>query len=166
MAREREGVRVRVLHGVWSRDTLMVWAEGATVAGRDAGAHPFAEDVSGLRASVAEIGVEAVSADPVELTLTLPEADGVPLRSHTEPPGGPGSTVGPGDAGTPAPLAGGPADTTGPPPGDEGTRTRATGFGTWRVPALALSAAEADLLLAALDEPDTSDAAGGTGSGG
>ena len=110
----------------------MVWAEGAAVSDPDPGAHPFAEDVAGLRALVTAVGVPPERLSPGGLSLTLPEADGVPVRSHspaTEAHPSKGRTSGP-----------------------------ATGFGTRRVPALALDAAGADLLLGSLrTRPEDSD---------
>ncbi|MEU3308144.1 DEAD/DEAH box helicase [Nocardiopsis sp. NPDC055551] len=110
---------MRVLHGMWSRDTLMVWAEGEAVSDPAPGAHPFAEDLAGLRALLTRAGVPPERLAPNESFLTLPEADGLPLRSLSPAPG-------------------------------ERTSGPAGGFGTWRVPALALDTVGADLLLGSL----------------
>ena len=105
----------------------MVWAEGAAVSDPAPGAHPFAEDVDGLRAMLTEAGVPPERFFADELSLTLPESDGLPLHSRS------------GDLDAHAPAA--------PPTGS------ATGFGTRRVPALTLDAAGADLLLTSLRTP-------------
>ena len=111
---------MRVLHGVWSRDALVVWAEGEPVPDAASDLHPFAEDVRLLRGLVTEAGVPDEATTPGELSLRLPERDGVPLHSRATTSGAPGAAV---------------------------------ILGTWRVPALSLTAAGADLLLGAPNTP-------------
>ncbi len=98
----------------------MLWAEGEPVPGTASDLHPFAEDVRVLRESITKAGVPDDAATPAELSLRLPERDGVPVHSRATTFDAPGAAV---------------------------------GFGTWRVPALSLTAAGADLLLCALNTP-------------
>ncbi|MGW5877990.1 SNF2-related protein [Nocardiopsis terrae] len=110
---------MRVLHGVWSRDALVLWGEGNPAPVPPAakpGAHPFAAGTAELRDLVAKAGIDPDGPRSAELVLHLPGTEEAPAPSDT-------------------------ADTA---PAE---------FRPWRVPALELSAARADALLAALDEP-------------
>ena len=73
---------MRVLHGVWSGNALVVWAEGEPVRGPAGHAHPFAEDVPTLRGLLTDAGLHERDTTPGELSLRLPELDGAPAHSR------------------------------------------------------------------------------------
>ncbi|WP_460749182.1 SNF2-related protein [Nocardiopsis oceani] len=115
---------MRVLHGVWSRDTLLLWGEGEPGvpdgdARRSPGAHPFGAGVTELREAVAKAGLDPGTVHTTDLVLSLP------------------STATP-DGDAPAPSG-----STDPSP---------AALLPWRVTALELSSAEADTLLGALEQ--------------
>ena len=129
-----------VIHGIWARGALCLWAEDARLpartpeplAGRRSRAprpHPFAADPETIAGALASLGAaagEAARQAPAdELTVWLPSA-----------PDGPQAAP---DLIRPA------ADT------DGASRTRWTALGCWRVPALAVEPAAALGVLAALD---------------
>ncbi|GAA1079989.1 SNF2-related protein [Nocardiopsis metallicus] len=105
---------MRVLHGVWSRDTLVLWGEGEHDGEALAGAHPFAASLAELRGVAAKAGIVPGSPDGAASVLVLP-----------------------GTAASPAPS--------------DSTDTAPAVLRPWRVPSLALSAAQADTLLTVLD---------------
>ena len=129
-----------VIHGIWARGALCLWAEDARLpartpeplAGRRSRAprpHPFAADPETIAGALASLGAaagEAARQAPAdELTVWLPSA-----------PDGPQA----------APELIRPAADT-----DGASRTRWTALGCWRVPALAVEPAAALGVLAALD---------------
>jgi hypothetical protein len=155
-----------VIHGVWARDALCLWAEDARLPARTPEAaegrrsrapraHPFAAGPETIAGALTELGGAAAEAAQQaaadELTVWLPSA-----------PDGPQA----------APELIRPADDD----ADGGGRRRWTALGCWRVPALAVEPAAALGVLAALDrlatpaEPLAAAAADGagelTGSGG
>ncbi|WP_306369322.1 hypothetical protein, partial [Nocardiopsis sp. CC223A] len=83
----RTGGRMRVLHGVWDRDALVVWGEGeAPGTGRAGGRpHPFALGHRELRSladgepTVLELRLPGTTAAPDRST----EASGEPAAFHT-----------------------------------------------------------------------------------
>ncbi len=131
-----------VIHGIWARDALCLWAEDsalpasldAPAGGRPSRAprpHPFAADPGVLGDALGLLGEGprdlASKAAADELSLWLPSA-------------GPGPGCSPElirDAGTEVPTA------------------RRAALGCWRVPALAFGPAAALTLLAALDPVDS-----------
>ncbi len=138
-----------VIHGIWARDALCLWAEDSTLpavppapAGgrpsRVARPHPFAADPDALAGALGVLGDGlrdlAGKAAADELTLWLPSAGPGPGPSPelTRPPGP--------DAGE-----------AGPSP----RRGSRPALGCWRVPALAFGAAAARTILASLDPVDT-----------
>ncbi len=144
-----------VIHGIWARDALCLWAEDSTLpasldapaGGRSSRAprpHPFAADPGVLGDALGLLGegprdlVSKAAAD--ELPLWLPSA-------------GPGPGCAP-ELIRPADLDGdGRGDKRGP------GRGRRAALGSWRVPALAFDPAAALTLLAALDPVDSLPAA-------
>jgi hypothetical protein len=144
-----------VIHGIWARDALCLWAEDSTLpasldapaGGRSSRAprpHPFAADPDVLGDALGLLGEGprdlASKAAADELPLWLPSA-------------GPGPGCAP-ELIRPADLEGdGRADKRGP------GRGRRAALGSWRVPALAFDPAAALTLLAALDPVDSPPAA-------
>ena len=144
-----------VIHGIWARDALCLWAEDSTLpasldapaGGRSSRAprpHPFAADPDVLGDALGLLGEGprdlASKAAADELPLWLPSA-------------GPGPGCAP-ELIRPADLDGdGPGDKRGP------GRGRRAALGCWRVPALAFDPAAALTLLAALDPADSPPAA-------
>ena len=129
-----------VIHGIWARGALCLWAEDARLPARtpEAGParrsraprpHPFAADpetIAAALASLAEPAGDAVRQAPAdELTVWLPSA-----------PDGPQA----------APELIRPPDEA-----DAGGRRHYAALGCWRVPALAIERAAALGVLAALD---------------
>ena len=129
-----------VIHGIWARGALCLWAEDARLPARtpESGparrsraprAHPFAADPETIAAALASLGEPvgdaAGQAAADELTVWLPSA-----------PDGPQA----------APELIRPADDA-----DPGGRRRWAALGCWRVPALAVEPAAALDVLAALD---------------
>jgi hypothetical protein len=122
------GGRVRVLHGAWVRDALVLWAESDGSAGGrvraharpgDPPPHPLAADAAALRALLAAAGAGPVAerARDTRLVLELP-----------------------GDGTAPCPS-------TGDAPGDAPRSP-------WLVPGLSVSAADADAVLPLLARAD------------
>ncbi|WP_017586708.1 DEAD/DEAH box helicase [Nocardiopsis ganjiahuensis] len=72
---------MRVLHGVWSRDTLVLWGEGERAPDPPAGAHPFAAGTDELRELAAEAGLDPGSPRAVEPVLSLPGTAESPAAS-------------------------------------------------------------------------------------
>jgi hypothetical protein len=144
-----------VIHGIWARDALCLWAEDsalpasldATAGGRPSRAprpHPFAADPGVLGDALGLLGEGprdlASKAAADELSLWLPSA-------------GPGPGCAP-ELIRPADLdEDGRGDKRGP------GRGRRAALGSWRVPALAFDPAAALNLLAALDPVDSPSAA-------
>ena len=128
-----------VIHGIWARDALCLWAEdsdrpvtSAAPPGRPSRAprpHPFAADPETIAAALAALGrapgTAARRAAADELTLWLPSAPDSPQAA-------PELVRGASQAGAKA-------------------RTRWPALGCWRVPALAVEPAAALAVLAALD---------------
>ncbi len=134
-----------VIHGIWARGALCLWAEDARLparvpefldggpAGRRSRAprpHPFAADPETIAGALASLGAAAgeaarqAAAD--ELTVWLPSApDGPQAAPELIRPAGDGA----------------------------GGARRWTALGCWRVPALAVEPAAALGVLAALDRP-------------
>jgi SNF2 family DNA or RNA helicase len=128
-----------VIHGIWVRDALCLWAEdssrpatSAEQSGRPSRAprpHPFAADPETIAAALASLGnvpeAAAQQAAADELTLWLPSAPDSPQAA-------------------PELIR---------PAGQEGAkaRTRWAALGCWRVPALAVEPAAALDVLARLD---------------
>jgi superfamily II DNA or RNA helicase len=140
-----------VIHGIWARDALCLWAEDsalpasldAPAGGRSSRAprpHPFAADPGVLGDALSLLGDGprdlASKAAPDELSLWLPSA-------------------GPGPAWAPELIR--PADLDRGERGDKrgAGRGRRAALGCWRVPALAFGPAAALFLLAALDPVDS-----------
>jgi SNF2 family DNA or RNA helicase len=128
-----------VIHGIWARDALCLWAEdsarpvtSAAPPGRPSRAprpHPFAADPETIAAALAPLGhapgAAAQQAAADELTLWLPSAPDSPQAA-------PELVRGASSAGARA-------------------RTRWPALGCWRVPALAVEPTAALAVLAALD---------------
>nr|WP_121184816.1 DEAD/DEAH box helicase [Nocardiopsis sp. Huas11] len=123
------GGLVRIVHGAWVRDALVLWGEtdgdparagGAHARGGNPPRHPRAAGVDALRALLGAVGAGPVAerARASELVLDLPGDGAGPFPSDSAP---------------------GHADATRSP---------------WRVPGLALTAADADLLLPFLGHAD------------
>jgi SNF2 family DNA or RNA helicase/intein/homing endonuclease len=128
-----------VIHGIWARGALCLWAEdssrpatSAELSGRPSRAprpHPFAADPETIAAALASLGsvpgAAAQQAAADELTLWLPSAPDSPQAA-------------------PELIR---------PAGQEGAkaRTRWAALGCWRVPALAVEPGVALGVLAALD---------------
>jgi SNF2 family DNA or RNA helicase len=128
-----------VIHGIWARDALCLWAEdssrpatSAEQSGRPSRAprpHPFAADPETIAAALAALGgvpgAAAQQAAADELTLWLPSAPDSPQAA-------------------PELIR---------PAGPEGAkaRTRWAALGCWRVPALAIEPTATLRVLAALD---------------
>ncbi|MEU3019221.1 SNF2-related protein [Nocardiopsis sp. NPDC007018] len=77
---------MRVLHGVWSRDALVLWGEGephARPRGPRAGAHPSAAGVEELRAVAAKAGIDPDAPAAVAPVLRLPGSAAAPAPSDT-----------------------------------------------------------------------------------
>jgi SNF2 family DNA or RNA helicase len=144
-----------VIHGIWARDALCLWAEDsalpasldAPAGGRSSRAprpHPFAADPGVLGDALGLLGEGprdlASKAAADELSLWLPSA-------------------GPGPGWAPELIR--PADLDGDERGDKrgAGRGRRAALGCWRVPALAFGPAAALTLLAALDPADSPPAA-------
>ena len=144
-----------VIHGIWARDALCLWAEdsalpaslNAPAGGRSSRAprpHPFAADPGVLGDALGLLGEGprdlASKAAADELSLWLPSA-------------------GPGPGWAPELIR--PADLDGDERGDKRGpgRGRRAALGCWRVPALAFGPAAALTLLAALDPVDSPSAA-------
>jgi len=144
-----------VIHGIWARDALCLWAEDsalpasldAPAGGRSSRAprpHPFAADPGVLDDALGLLGEGprdlASKAAADELSLWLPSA-------------------GPGPGWAPELIR--PADLDGDERGDKRAagRGRRAALGCWRVPALAFGPAAALTLLAALDPQDSPPAA-------
>ncbi|WP_028646969.1 DEAD/DEAH box helicase [Nocardiopsis sp. CNT312] len=74
---------MRVLHGVWAGDALMVWGEAPPGDVRAAvrGEHPFALDPGALRSLLEHLGTGKEAAEESEVVLTLPGDGGVPAHS-------------------------------------------------------------------------------------
>jgi SNF2 family DNA or RNA helicase len=157
---------MQVVHAVWARGALCVWAEDAALpatvpatAGRRPSRaprrHPFAADpdtladrLAGLGGAVADL---ARKAEADELALWLPSAPDGPQAApelirpaDLEPPAPGAAGAGPGGAAARGAAARGAAA------GGAG-RGRRVALGCWRVPALAFGPAAAGPLLAALD---------------
>ncbi|WP_431869653.1 SNF2-related protein [Nocardiopsis eucommiae] len=80
---------MRVLHAVWSRDTLVLWGEGGDGAREasgapDAGAHPGAAGLAQLRAVAAKAGIDPDSPGATAPLLWLPGSSGAPAPSDTD----------------------------------------------------------------------------------
>jgi len=132
-----------VIHGIWARDALCLWAEdssrpttSAQPPGRPSRAprpHPFAADPETIAAALDSLGgasgAAAEQAATDELTLWLPSA---PDRPQAAP-----------ELIRPAGQA------------DARARTRWAALGCWRVPALAIEPAATLGVLAALDRVAT-----------
>ena len=128
-----------VIHGIWARDALCLWAEdsarpvtGAAPPGRPSRAprpHPFAADPETIAAALAALGrapgAAARQAAADELTLWLPSAPDSPQAA--------------------------PELVRGASPAGAKARTRWPALGCWRVPALAVEPTAALAVLAALD---------------
>lgn len=83
------GGAVRVLHAVWSRDTLVLWGEGGerecpTAPGT--GEHPGAAGVAELRAVAAKAGIDPDSPGATAPLLRLPGNSSAPAPSDTDDP--------------------------------------------------------------------------------
>ena len=129
-----------VIHGIWARGALCLWAEDARLPARTAESgparrsraprpHPFAADPETIAAALASLsepaGDAARHAAADELTVWLPSApDGPQAAPELIRPAG--------DA-------------------DPGGRRRWAALGCWRVPALAVEPTTAPDVLAALD---------------
>jgi hypothetical protein len=128
-----------VIHGIWARAALCLWAEDARLpartpespAGRRSRAprpHPFAADLETIAGALASLGDDAASgagqAAADELTVWLPSA-----------PDGPQAAP----------------ELIRPASDDDVGRRRFPALGCWRVPALAVDPAAALDVLAALD---------------
>ena len=144
-----------VIHGIWARDALCLWAEDSALpasldapaggrSSRAPGPHPFAADPGVLGDVLGLLGAGprdlASKAAADELFLWLPSA-------------------GPGPGWAPELIR--PADLDGDERGDKrgAGRGRRAALGCWRVPALAFGPAAALTLLAALDPADSPPAA-------
>jgi SNF2 family DNA or RNA helicase len=128
-----------VIHGIWARDALCLWAEdsarpvtSAAPPGRPSRAprpHPFAADPETIAAALAPLGhapgAAARQAAADELTLWLPSAPDSPQAA--------------------------PELVRGASPAGARARTRWPALGCWRVPALAVEPTAALAVLAALD---------------
>ena len=128
-----------VIHGIWARDALCLWAEdsarpvtSAAPPGRPSRAprpHPFAADPETIAAALAALGrapgAAARQAAADELTLWLPSAPDSPQAA--------------------------PELVRGASPAGARARTRWPALGCWRVPALAVEPTAALAVLAALD---------------
>ncbi|PWV55226.1 SNF2 family DNA or RNA helicase [Nocardiopsis sp. L17-MgMaSL7] len=78
---------VRVLHAVWSRDTLVLWGEAEereTPAAPATGTHPGAAGVEELRAMAAKAGIDPDSPGSVTPVLWLPGTREAPAPSDTD----------------------------------------------------------------------------------